>query len=65
MAEIQKLSGQRYVDAYASSVKSGILTPEEVEARIAPAPGWNRERPLTDAERLAVQTAAKESGVEH
>lgn len=64
MAEIQKLSGQRYVDAYASSVKSGILTPEEVEARVAPAPGWNRERPLTDAERLAAQTAAEEPAVE-
>lgn len=53
MAEVQKLTGQRYVDAYASSVKSGILTPEEVEARVAPGPGWNREVPPTDAERAA------------
>lgn len=55
MAEVQKLTGQSYVDAYASSVKSGILTAEEVEARVAPAPGWDRPAPPTDAERAAAE----------
>lgn len=47
MAEVQKMSGQRYVDVYASSVKSGILTPDEIAAREAPAPGWNLSEPAT------------------
>lgn len=39
MNEIRVLSGQEYVDAYATSVKYGGLTLAEADARVAPRPG--------------------------
>ncbi len=39
MAAIQDLSGQVYVDAYGTSVKSGSLSPAEADARIRERPG--------------------------
>jgi 1-acyl-sn-glycerol-3-phosphate acyltransferase len=49
MAAIQQITGQEYVDLYASSVKYGGLTPAEVQARILPRPGAGRAVPPTDA----------------
>ena len=39
MAAIQQLTGQAYVDGYATSVKYGGMTEEEAQRRIKPRPG--------------------------
>lgn len=39
MNAIREQSGQTYVDAYGSSVKSGALSPAEADARVKPRPG--------------------------
>ena len=39
MAAIQRLSGQQYVDVYASSVKHGAISAEEAERHVLPRPG--------------------------
>jgi 1-acyl-sn-glycerol-3-phosphate acyltransferase len=45
MAAIQSLSGQEYVDVYASGVKSGRVTAAEADARVLPRPGAGRTPP--------------------
>ncbi|MGV8908670.1 MAG: lysophospholipid acyltransferase family protein [Propionicimonas sp.] len=45
MSDIQQLSGQTYVDGYGTSVKSGSLTPADVEARVLPRPGYGTKPP--------------------
>ena len=45
MAAIQGLSGQTYVEAYGTSVKSGSLTKAEADARILERPGINTKAP--------------------
>ncbi|NNG18534.1 1-acyl-sn-glycerol-3-phosphate acyltransferase [Naumannella sp. ID2617S] len=39
MAAVQSLSGQRYVDVYATSVKSGALAGRNIEEKVRPRPG--------------------------
>lgn len=45
MNDIQELSGQTYVDAYGTSVKSGSLSHAEAEARVLPRPGYGSTPP--------------------
>ena len=45
MAAIHDLSGQTYVEAYGTSVKSGSLTETEANARILERPGSNTREP--------------------
>ena len=45
MAAIMDLSGQTYVDVYASSVTSGAVGPADADARVLPRPGAGAERP--------------------
>lgn len=45
MADIQQLSGQTYVDAYGTSVKTGSLSAAEAEARVLPRPGFGGTPP--------------------
>ncbi len=45
MAAIQQLTGQEYVDVYASSVKSGSVPPEELERRVLARPGLGTSKP--------------------
>lgn len=45
MAAIQELSGQTYVEAYASSVKYGSLSAEEAKAKELPRPGHGSTPP--------------------
>ena len=45
MAAIHELSGQTYVEAYGTSVKSGSLTEAEAAARILERPGINTKEP--------------------
>lgn len=45
MAAIHDLSGQTYVEAYGTSVKSGSLTEAEAAARILERPGINTKEP--------------------
>ncbi|WP_051208487.1 lysophospholipid acyltransferase family protein [Propionicicella superfundia] len=50
MAAIQSLTGQEYVDVYASGVKHGRITPAEADARVLPRPGHGRSAPaIVDA----------------
>lgn len=45
MAAIQQLSGQTYVEAYGTSVKSGSLSAADADARVLPRPGYGARRP--------------------
>ncbi|MFT4294769.1 MAG: lysophospholipid acyltransferase family protein [Micropruina sp.] len=45
MAAIHDLSGQTYVEAYGTSVKSGSLSPAEADARILERPGIKTREP--------------------
>ncbi len=45
MAHIQDLSGQSYVSAYAQSVKSGSVSPQDAAARVLPRPGHGSTPP--------------------
>ena len=45
MAAIHDLSGQTYIEAYCTSVKSGSLTSTEADARILERPGINTRPP--------------------
>lgn len=45
MAAIHDLSGQTYIEAYGTSVKSGSLTSTEADARILERPGINTRPP--------------------
>lgn len=45
MAAIQDITGQEYIDVYASSVKHGTVTPEEAQKRLLPRPGFGRSTP--------------------
>ena len=49
MAAIQRISSQGYVEAYASSVKYGSLTADEVKARELPRPGHGSTPPALPA----------------
>lgn len=49
MAAIQALSGQTYVEAYASSVKYGALSAEEAKAKELPRPGYGSTPPALPA----------------
>ncbi len=53
MAAIQDLSGQTYVDAYGTSLKSGSLSTAEADARILPRPGYGTQPPELPAVRLS------------
>lgn len=50
MTAIQEITGQEYVDMYASSVKYGGATPEEIEARRKAHPGVGGRVPPTNSE---------------
>jgi 1-acyl-sn-glycerol-3-phosphate acyltransferase len=45
MAAIHDLSGQTYIEAYGTSVKSGSLSSTEADARRLERPGINTRRP--------------------
>ena len=45
MSDIQQLSGQTYVDAYGTSLKSGSLSAAEADARVLPRPGFGAAPP--------------------
>lgn len=45
MAEVQRLSGQDYVDVYATSVKSGSLEGRNIEDKVLPRPGHGKGAP--------------------
>ncbi|WP_232821677.1 lysophospholipid acyltransferase family protein [Desertihabitans aurantiacus] len=45
MAAIQELTGQTYVDVYASSAKNGSLSAAELDAKVLPRPGAGTPRP--------------------
>jgi len=47
---VQGMTGQAYVDIYASRVKSGELTPAEADEFVCDKPGAGVMRPLTNAE---------------
>lgn len=51
MAAIHDLSGQTYIEAYGTSVKSGSLTSTEADARILERPGINTRPPSGAAGR--------------
>ena len=51
MNAIMELSGQTYVDVYASSVASGSVGPAEADARVLPRPGAGAEKPPRASER--------------
>jgi len=53
MFDIQQLSGQTYVDGYGTSVKSGSLTPADVEARVLPRPGYGSTPPRVSSSGLS------------
>lgn len=53
MAAIQELSGQTYVDAYGTSVKSGSVSAAEAEARVLPRPGHGSTPPQLPAVGLS------------
>ena len=53
MNDIQQLSGQTYVDGYGTSVKSGSLTPADVEARVLPRPGYGTTPPQVSSSGLS------------
>lgn len=53
MAAIQELSGQTYVDAYGTSLKSGSLSAAEADARVLPRPGYGSTPPELPAVRLS------------
>jgi 1-acyl-sn-glycerol-3-phosphate acyltransferase len=53
MAEIQQLSGQTYVDAYGTSLKSGSLSAAEADARVLPRPGDGTRPPELPAGGLS------------
>jgi 1-acyl-sn-glycerol-3-phosphate acyltransferase len=53
MAAIQQLSGQTYVDAYGTSLKSGSLSAAEADARVLPRPGYGARPPELPAGRLS------------
>ncbi len=49
MAAIQRLSGQQYVDVYASSVKYGAVSAAEADAKVLPRPGDGAAPPVLPA----------------
>lgn len=55
MAAIQELTGQEYVDVYATSVKSGALDGRNIEDKVMARPGLGQRVPPTMAE-LAAQS---------
>ncbi|MCA0297062.1 MAG: 1-acyl-sn-glycerol-3-phosphate acyltransferase [Actinobacteria bacterium] len=53
MADIQAMTGQTYVDAYGTSVKSGSLSADEAKARELPRPGYGAQPPELPTGRLS------------
>lgn len=53
MAAIQELSGQTYVDAYGTSVKSGSLKPADAAARVRTRPGEGNPPPQLPSGELS------------
>lgn len=47
MAAIQQLTGQEYVDVYATSIKSGALAGRDIESYVRVRPGDGNEAPAT------------------
>lgn len=45
MAAVQQLSGQTYVDVYATSIKSGALAGRNIEEKVRPRPGTGGSAP--------------------
>ena len=45
MAAVQQLSGQTYVDVYATSIKSGALAGRNIEEKVRPRPGAGGSAP--------------------
>lgn len=62
MAAIQDLTGQDYVNVYASSVKHGRLTAEELAARSLPRPGAGARVPPVRRESLGGRGQAEGEG---
>jgi 1-acyl-sn-glycerol-3-phosphate acyltransferase len=61
MAAIQQISGQTYVDVYASRVKSGALDAEAVEGLVRAHPG-DKPAPLAEMPRRVTDSAASAPG---
>lgn len=59
MADVQRLSGQDYVDVYASSVKSGALEGRDIEEKALPRPGYGKSAP-----QVAVRAAEQAGDVQ-
>ncbi|MDO5682811.1 MAG: 1-acyl-sn-glycerol-3-phosphate acyltransferase, partial [Propionibacteriaceae bacterium] len=53
MASIQELTGQEYVDVYATSLKSGNLDGRNIEEKVLARPGLGNRVPPTTAELAA------------
>ena len=53
MAAIQELTGQEYVDVYATSLKSGALAGRDIEEKVMARPGLGLRVPPTTAELAA------------
>lgn len=51
MAVVQELSGQEYVDVYATSIKSGALSGRNIEEKVMPRPGLGARVPPTTVEQ--------------
>lgn len=49
MAAIQQLSGQQYVNVYASSVKYGVISAADADAKVLPRPGFGATPPVPPA----------------
>jgi 1-acyl-sn-glycerol-3-phosphate acyltransferase len=53
MAAVQELTGQEYVDVYATSIKSGALEGRNIEEKVMVRPGHGNRVPPTTAELTA------------
>lgn len=62
MAAIQELTGQEYVDVYATSIKSGALAGRNLEEKVLARPGLGNRVPPTTAELAAERADGRPEG---
>jgi 1-acyl-sn-glycerol-3-phosphate acyltransferase len=62
MAAIQALTGQEYVDVYATSIKSGAFAGRNLDEKVTARPGLGTRVPPTTAELEAERTAEPPEG---
>jgi 1-acyl-sn-glycerol-3-phosphate acyltransferase len=62
MAAIQELTGQEYVDVYATSVKSGALAGRNLDEKVLTRPGLGNRVPPTTAEIEAARVTGSPEG---